>query len=205
MFISSFSDSQSFNSFYQNIINSQSFIPIDKDIFILMEFKSKNILKSLTSMPNDSSRKSSLQNMFLDERQGSNSQTQVFEDSTLHRDILLAESLYESSEFISGNYYLYPFSRQKFMEEFFSVLLPSFAVDLMDYLMNKFPLIRQIGSGYGSAIILKSNVIENQALIEDINSYCSIDLKSKNLFQNLGSIESIINSQNKNIEYLTNS
>lgn len=194
MIRTSFPDINSFNTFYQNIIDDPRCLEIDLHVYTLIEFKEKSILRTMTSMPDTHSRITAVQNMFLDSHSGE-------DQALLSSQISSKMAAYTASQYSSDcRYYIYPYNKQSFMNDFFSEFLPSFSGDLFNYLTNKLPILSMKGT---AAVILKSYEVKDQSIVDDINNYCSLQNKINLLVENLQDIQRIISTQNKDIEHLT--
>lgn len=195
MIRTSFASIEDFNIFYRDIFSHPSLLTVDRDIFTLIQTKSKNILKTISSMPQGPERTFALQNLFLQENPH-------YTDEELASFIDLQTIQYNNSEYALRVYKIYPFNRRDLLDNFFAGFLPSYSQELVQYMISTMGVIKQIGTNTGSAFIFKDFVLDSQIILDDINKNCSIQIKTQNLLNNLGKIESIISAQNNDIEHL---
>jgi hypothetical protein len=151
----------------------------------------------LTTEDNDQ-RIKDIQNLFL------SFECNKHDQATVHSNILLALDSYNNSLYSNDDYWIYPFSKKKFVETFFQDFMPSFQTELVSYLTDKLPAFQQIGAGSGSAIIIRDVNINSQVLLDDINNACSLESKIKTLSSALITAEKILNSQAADIDFLNN-
>lgn len=188
------------NDFYRSITSHNHLTKIDDATFILMKYKHFDIIRASLSIQDVDERYTFMQNGFL----SAENATPSVASNELENQILLSEQTYHASEYASSVHRIYPYSKNKFLETFFSDFVPSFRSRLLEYLTDKMGIVRQIGSGSGSAIIVKDYEATSGTLFEDINSYCSISYQSKDLLSSVSALENLILNQNKDIEYLNN-
>lgn len=196
MFKSSFKTIDQFNSFIDGIISSPHVIPYDQHAYIVAHHKNYEILRSTLAIPDYDQRVKDIQNIFLTFECNNHDQ------STVHSNILLALDSYNNSLYSNDDYWIYPFSKKKFVETFFQDFMPSFRNELVTYLTDRLPAFQQIGAGSGSAVIIRDVNINSQVLLDDINNSCSIESKVKSLSAALATAEKIINNQATDITFL---
>lgn len=189
-----------FNAFYRSIVDHNHLTKVDDAIFILMKYKHFDIIRASLSIENEDERYLFLQNGFL----SAENATPSVLPTELHNQIVLSEQTYHASEYVASPHKIYPYSKTKFLETFFADFVPSFRSRLLDYLVEKLGIVRQVGSGSGSAIIVKEYEATNNTLFDDINAYCSISHQSKDVIASISALENLIVNQNKDIEYLNN-
>lgn len=199
MFLSSFNNTDEFNSLISSIVNNENVLPMDEHVYVAMSFKYYDILRSVLSTTNVDERATTIQNMFLTFE--ANNPSCASDD--LERLIQTHIDAYRVSEYYqSGQYYIYPYSKQKFIEAYFSSLMPSFQSELYSYLTTTAPVFKQIGAGGGSAIIIKNFSTTSQSFIDSINSACSLTPKIKQVGSILSTIEKVMTNQSKDIDFL---
>lgn len=198
MFISSFDTTDQFNTFIDDIISNPFVIPYDEHAYIVAQHKSFEILRSTINISNYDERIKSIKNIFL------SFECNKLDSSTVHSNILLSSESYRNSQYSSDDYWIFPFSKKKFVETFFSSFMPSFQAELINYLTDKFPIFQQVGAGSGTAIIIKDLKISSQVLLDDVNNTCSLQSKVKTLASALVTAEKILNNQTSDIEFLNN-
>lgn len=196
MFISSFDTTDRFNNFIDNIISSPYVIPYDEHAYIVTQYKNYEILRSTLETQDYDQRVKDIQNLFLA------FECNKLDQHVVHSNILLASESYRSSQYSTDEYWIYPFSKKKFIETFFIGLMPSFQSELLTYLTDKLPVFQQVGSGSGAAIIIKNLNVTSQVLLDDINNNCSLQSKIKTLSSSLLLAEKILNNQTNDIDFL---
>jgi len=197
MFISSFATTDQFNGFIDEIISSPYVIPFDEHAYVVTQHKNYEILRSTLTTQDYNQRVKDIQNLFLA------FECNKLDQQTVHSNILLASESYRSSQYSSvDEYWIYPFSKKKFIETFFTGLMPSFQSELISYLTDKLPVFQQVGAGSGSAVIIKDLNINSQVLLDDINNTCSLHSKIKTLSNALVLAEKVLNNQTNDIDFL---
>ncbi len=196
MFISSFDTTDRFNNFIDNIISSPYVTPYDEHAYIVTQYKNYEILRSTLETQDYDQRVKDIQNLFLA------FECNKLDQQVVHSNILLASESYRSSQYSTDKYWIYPFSKKKFIETFFIGLMPSFQSELITYLTDKLSIFQQVGSGSGTAIIIKNFNVTSQVLLDDINNNCSLQSKIKTLSSSLLLAEKILNNQTNDIDFL---
>jgi hypothetical protein len=195
MFLSSFSDAEQFNNFISEIISSPYVVNYDKHVHTAFSHKQYEIVRSTLATADYDQRIRDIQSLFL-------SFNSSVSQEDLNTSISLAIESYNNSPYSLGDYYVYPFSKKKFIEVYFSSFMPSFKADLFTYLSDKFSVFTQIGSGSGSAILIKKVVVTSQAVIDDINSSCSLHSRVASISSALSTAVKVIDSQKDDIDFL---
>jgi peptidoglycan hydrolase CwlO-like protein len=81
-------------------------------------------------------------------------------------------------------------------------MFPSYRNDLYTYLTNNLILLKQIGSGAGSSVIIKTYKPTNQTIIDEINSFCSIDSQVQSINSTISKVSSVLQKQNLDIQFM---
>lgn len=196
MYTSSFSNLEDFNNFLSRFDDPSKTILLTKDVHALVSLKQFDFLRTL--LDNDIDTYQDSISSFLSEYTGPfpNEVTNIDSYRAIH------EATYSSSESSTVTHRLFPYSKQKFIETFMYDMFPSFRNDLYTYLTNNLILFKQIGSGAGSSVIIKTYKPTNQTIIDEINSFCSIDSQVQSINSTISKVSSVLQKQNLDIQFM---